>query len=200
MNPTEVLKHEHRIIEQMLDCLEKIAAEARMLGRLQAEPARDAVEFLRDFADRCHHGKEEAHLFPALEAKGFPREGGPTGAMLTEHEQGREHIRNMGAAIERAATGDAEAVDDFCTHAEGYAELLRRHIAKEDNVLFRLADQVLSPGEQSQLMEQFEHVESEHMGAGTHGRLLDLADRLADRYGVAKAEHATVHSCGCRHH
>ena len=201
MNPTDILKGEHRVIEQVLDCLDKIAAEAKAHGRLAAEPARDALSFFRNFADRCHHGKEEAHLFPAMEAKGFPRQGGPTGVMLSEHEQGREHIRGMDAVVEQAATGDAAAVKAFCLHAEGYVELLRAHIAKEDQCLFGMADQAFSPADQARLLEQFERVESEHMGEGTHQRFLELANRLADRYGVTRAQPAMAcHGCACGHH
>ena len=100
MKPTEILSGEHRIIEQVLDCLEKIAQNCATGGRLDKTSAEQALDFFRDFADRCHHGKEETHLFRAMEAKGFPRQGGPTGVMLHEHEQGRAHIRDMAEAIE----------------------------------------------------------------------------------------------------
>ena len=72
MQPTEILIHEHRIIEQVLACLERITEKFTLAGRLDPQPARDAVAFFRNFADRCHHGKEEAHLFPAMEAAGLP--------------------------------------------------------------------------------------------------------------------------------
>ena len=85
MKPTEILSAEHRVIEQVLNCLEKMAAQAEKTGTLDKVSATDAVNFFRTFADQCHHGKEEAHLFPAMEAKGFPRQGGPTGVMLHEH-------------------------------------------------------------------------------------------------------------------
>ena len=129
------------------------------------QPAKDAVAFFRDFADRCHHGKEEAHLFPALEAKGFPRQGGPTGVMLHEHEQGRAHVRGMAEDIDAAAAGDAAALRQFIEHAEGYISLLREHIYKEDHVLFQLADRTLSEADQQALSAAFGQVEAEEMGA-----------------------------------
>ena len=73
MKPTEILSNEHRVIEQVLAALEAIVRDAKSAARLDEPSARDAVAFFRNFADRCHHGKEEVHLFPALEAKGFPR-------------------------------------------------------------------------------------------------------------------------------
>jgi hemerythrin-like domain-containing protein len=196
----DILKSEHRVIQQVLDCLEKIVSEAKRQGRLEADPARDAIAFFRNFADHCHHGKEEDYLFPAMEAKGFPRQSGPTGVMLYEHEKGREHIRGMDAVVEQAATGDAAAVDTFCRQAQAYVELLREHIAKEDHCLFTMADEAFSPADHARLLAQFELVEAEQMGKGTHQRFLDLAKRLAERYDVAQAQLAnSCHGCGCGH-
>ena len=199
MKPTEILSDEHRIIEQVLDCLEKIAQNCAAEGRLDNASAEQALDFFRNFADRCHHGKEETHLFPAMEAKGFPRQGGPTGVMLQEHEQGRAHIRGMVEAIEGAAAGQGEAVARFITHAQGYVSLLREHIEKEDHCLFTMANQVLSEDDQQRLLEAFQNVEHEHMGLGTHEKFLSLADELADRFGVARAVANSSRSCGCHH-
>jgi hemerythrin-like domain-containing protein len=202
MKPTEILSSEHRVIERVLDCLEAMVAQARRAGRLEPQPAKDAVAFFRDFADRCHHGKEEAHLFPALEAKGFPRQGGPTGVMLHEHEQGRAHVRGMAEAIDAAAAGDAAALRQFIGHAEGYISLLREHIYKEDHVLFQLADRTLSEADQEALAAAFGRVEAEEMGRGTHERYLRVAEELAKRYGVAdkgSAPFAGEFHCGHGH-
>jgi hemerythrin-like domain-containing protein len=199
MKPTEILSGEHRIIEQVLDCLEKIAQSCAAEGRLDKASAEQALDFFRNFADRCHHGKEETHLFPAIEAKGFPRQGGPTGVMLDEHEQGRAHIRGMVEAIEGATAGQSEAVDRFVTRAHGYINLLREHIEKEDHCLFAMANQALTEDDQQRLLSAFENVEHEHVGLGTHEKFLSVADELADRFGVARAVANSSRSCGCHH-
>lgn len=199
MKPTEILSGEHRIIEQVLDCLEKIAQDATAQGRLDQTSAEQAVDFFRNFADRCHHGKEETHLFPAMEAKGFPRQGGPTGVMLHEHEQGRTHIRGMVEAIEEAAAGNREALAQFAAHAQGYVGLLREHIEKEDHCLFAMADRALTEDDQQRLLAAFRHVESEHIGSGTHEKYLRVADELAERFGVTRAAGSGCRTCACHH-
>ena len=73
MKPSDIFSSEHRVIQQVLNCLEKIA-EAPHEGQVGRQSAKEAIDFFRIFADRCHHGKEEAHFFPAMEAKGFSRE------------------------------------------------------------------------------------------------------------------------------
>jgi hemerythrin-like domain-containing protein len=61
---------------------------------------RQGVDFVRNFADRCHHAKEEENLFPRMEARGVPRDGGPIGVMLFEHEEGRAYVRAIAGAID----------------------------------------------------------------------------------------------------
>lgn len=203
MQPTDILSAEHRVIEQVLSCLEKMAEAALKEGKLPRQTAEDIVSFFRNFADRCHHGKEEAHLFPMMESKGCSREYGPTGVMLDEHEQGREHIRAMDVAMVAAAAGDPKAVLQFVTQARTYSELLRQHIQKEDQCLFPMANQAFAEADQEALMAAFEHVEGEEMEEGTHEKYLELADDLARRYGVplATIEAAGVPShAGCAHY
>jgi hemerythrin-like domain-containing protein len=198
MNPTEVLSSEHRVIEIVLSCLERMTDEALRNGKLDSEPAEQVIDIIRNFADKCHHGKEEDLLFKVLVEKGMPREGGPIGQMLLEHEQGRTFVRGMSENIPAATAGEAAAVRRFAENARGYFQLLSAHINKEDRILFPMADRLLSDDDQRKLSESFARLESEHMGEGTHTRYLTLAANLAKRYGVP---HEILHnaSCGCGH-
>ncbi len=190
MKPTEVLSNEHKLILKILDVMEVIASGAARKSRVDIEDARAVVEFLRTFADRCHHGKEENHLFPAMEAAGFSRQHGPIAVMLAEHDLGRAHVRGMAAAVERVAAGEKNAWNEFAQHATSYIALLREHIFKEDNVLFQMADQVLGKAEQERLMAVFEKVEQEEIGPAVHEQMHRLAERLVHAYGLEKQ------SCG----
>ena len=200
MRTTEILMSEHRVIEQVLACLEKIAQEAFAKGTIDVASARDVVSFLRTFADGCHHGKEEQRLFPAMERCGLPPQAGPTAVMRHEHEVGRAHIRKMEEAVAAFEKGDASAPDRYAFEARGFVELLREHIAKEEQVLFPMADRMLPAAVQDELLAGFEHAEKHEMGEGTHETFLALADRLAARWGVTKDEaRAKAHTCSCSH-
>ena len=196
MNPTDILMDEHRVIEQVLNALERMIDGAAKSGRLEEQPAREVIEFFRMFADHCHHGKEETQLFPLMEARGFAGGCGPVAVMLREHELGRMYVGGMEAVIERASNGDADALQWFTQHGQSYIRLLREHIQKEDHCLFPSANRALNEQDQQQLLAAFEKVESEEMGEGTHEKYLALANRLADHFGVPRAatpEHG--HSC-----
>jgi hemerythrin-like domain-containing protein len=175
---TAILRKEHEAILKMLDATDEVA---RLLSRgkpVAPQTLSGLVEFLQLFADRCHHGKEEEHLFPALEQKGLPRSGGPIGVMLNEHEQGRALIQQMGEASQVYAAGRAEGGQAWAVAARGYCSLLRSHIMKENNILFAMAEQLLTETEQQALTEAFERVENERLGPGTHERLHAMMDRL----------------------
>ena len=185
MRATEVLMEEHRAIERMLAVLETSAQQLRAGERVPAELFREAVDFVRNFADKCHHGKEEANLFPRLEERGVSKEGGPLGVMLEEHDMGREYIGAIDDAIGAYEGGDEAAAGVIEENVRAYIHLLRHHIWKEENVLFPMADEVLSADDQRELEERFEQVEAEVMGPGAHERYHKLLDRAEREMGLA---------------
>lgn len=191
MKPLEILKSEHRVIEQVLKCLEKLTEQCRSDGFLNKEPAQQALDFFRTFAFRCHHAKEEAHLFPALQTHGLEGECSPVTVMLREHELSHLYLQGMDGALEAAAAGSPDAVQWFTQHAQSYIRLLREHIQKEDHCLFPHAESTLGPEEEQKLLSAFERVETQEIGAGVHVKSLALANQLADRYGVPRVVSST---------
>ena len=172
---TEDLKQDHRVIERVLSVLERLTAKSPG-GSLKTW--RKVIDFIRSFADRCHHLKEEKIFFPALEEKGIPREGGPIGMMLMEHEEGRGYVRAMAAALDGWEKGQEASQAVVIENARAYVRLLREHIQKEDEILFEMADNVLSAEEQKQLLRQFEEHEREEIGPGVHEKYLKIALEL----------------------
>ena len=186
MIATDILSSEHRVIERVISALEAGA------GRLEAgEPVRpgfflDVTDFVKGFADGCHHKKEEDVLFRAMLANGLPLQNGPVQAMLAEHEQGRQFTRGIRAAAERLQNGDTSARTAIVENALAYASLLRSHIYKEDNILFPLANKAIPLDQQDRVTEGFEHVEHEETGAGVHEKYLALAEKVEEEVSSKK--------------
>lgn len=201
MKPTEELKNEHRVIELVLSALEGMAARGMKEGTIDGKDAREAVGFLRNFADKCHHAKEEKRLFALMGEKGFPAEGGPIAVMLADHDTGRAHVRVMADAISGAESGDRKALGAFSANALGFAELLRNHIMKEDSILYPMADAAFDDADQARLAREFEEAERE-MGEGVHERFHAVAESLHGKYipkhtGVAwNSAHEGCMTCG----
>ena len=175
---TEILRREHDAILRMLDATDEVICRLDHGETVEPGILGGLLEFFRLFADQCHHGTEEDLLFPKLQQKGMPREAGPIGVMLLEHDQGRAFVRQMAQGAEEYARGGTAAAARWTAAASGYAALLREHIYKENNILFVMAERMLTPQEQEELARQFERVEVEKMGAGTHERLHALMDQL----------------------
>lgn len=171
MFATEILRKEHDAILKMLDALDQTSRQLLNGVFVQPSTLQGLLEFFQLFADRCHHGKEEDLLFPLLERRGIPRERGPIGVMLSEHDQGRELIQQMKAAAAGYENDPQAASKRWIEAASVYSQLLREHIMKENNILFHMAEQILTPDEQTSLAADFEKAEVEEMGAGTHERL-----------------------------
>ena len=184
MQATDILMQEHEVILRVIGALE-IQTNRLAAGR-NVRPGffLDAADFIRNFADGCHHKKEEGVLFEAMVDAGLPRQGGPIPVMLAEHEQGRAFTRGMRDAANRLAAGDASARTDVVINARGYADLLRQHIQKENGILFPLADQVIPVALQAQVAENFERVEHEDTGEGVHEKYLALAEALEQEAGA----------------
>jgi len=176
------LIEEHRVIKSMLQCLNKIVEEASKSGKLNLEAAKTAIDFFRNFADRCHHSKEEDRLFPVMEESGVPRDGGPLGVMLMEHDSGRSFIQGMLDSMEKAAEGETDALNAFVENAGHYQDLLAEHIHKEDHCLFPMADHALNEASQETLLENFRKVEKEE--GKRHETYLRMARDLCGQYGV----------------
>lgn len=182
MTPTEELRAEHEGILLVLRVLEKLSEKIVAGDPVPTEHLRQIVEFLQVFADKCHHGKEEDILFPALEEAGVPRSGGPIGVMLSEHDRGRHFIGDIVDLLRSHENGSEGSLMLLTTPVLQYIDLLRSHIWKENNVLFPLAEEKIAAGKQKSIAEEFEKFEEEKIGTGKHEAFHAMLDELARVY------------------
>ena len=124
MKNTSILVSEHCLIEQVLNCLERMLDRCASQRRLEIAPARDAIVVLRGFAERYHYTKEETELLPTMRAMGVSPERCLGRSMLQRREEGRLHVDAMETVIEPASRGDSTALKEFTEHAQAYIELL----------------------------------------------------------------------------
>jgi len=158
MTATTALRSEHEHILAMIACLVSACKSAGNDDRFDSDTFSAGLDFIQNYADAWHHAKEEGLLFPALEAAGMPRGGGPIAVMLSEHELGRTYVRQIAKNLEAATNGDSSARQLVLRFTLAYAELLTQHIDKENNILFNMADQILSPDEHARLQQEYKTV------------------------------------------
>ena len=181
MTPTEFLKQEHRSIEEMLKVMEAVCQKLESGEQINTDDLKDIVEFIKEFADKAHHGKEEDLLFTAMVDAGIPKEGGPVAVMLMEHDMGRNYVKGMSEAIEEYDNGNTDASARIIENARNYASLLSNHIYKEDNILYPMADMHLSEEKQNELLGEFNLVQ-EKIGTETYTKMLNTLNELKGKY------------------
>lgn len=179
METTASLEQDHRIIELMLPAVERMAEEFGTGHFVRGYDLARVLEFLREFVDEYHHGKEEQQLFPALEVRGVPRDSGLVLDLLREHGEGRRCVRIMTAAMSEAIGEDPSAEGDFARYGREYAALLRRHIEKEDSELWPLAEQSLSDEDDARLAQAFAEIERATIGEDGREHFRQLAADLS---------------------
>jgi hemerythrin-like domain-containing protein len=172
------LIREHKTILIALNVIEKMYERVQNNNEVDIKDIEDIIEFLKVFADKCHHGKEEDFLFPALEKVGIKNENGPIGVMLAQHRHGREFIQQMQKSIVNKTLNK----NAFVSSASSYVNLLRNHIEKEDKILFPLSDTKLSASTQIELLKDFESLEKNVIGGGNHEELHILLGKFKKKY------------------
>jgi hemerythrin-like domain-containing protein len=173
------LMNDHEAILSAIQILEMMVTGEKRNAPVKKEDVQDFIGFLKEFADKCHHGKEEDILFPAMIGAGVADKGGPIGVMMSEHTQGRQFVREMEDSLQGS-------VDEkkLAQAAMGYITLLRQHISKENMVLFPMAERVFSEDQLDMLAGKFEEHEEKVIGHGRHEELHAMLHDLQIAYGV----------------
>ena len=166
MTPTEILKHEHKIILLVLGAAEREGQSIENTGKVHAEKVEKMIDFFSKFTDKCHHAKEEKLLFMKMQEKGMTGESGPIAVMLSEHNEGRQRLKAIAETLPQAGQGDTQALKKIKDNLMAYSTMLRNHIEKEDNILYPMGDRLFSQEDQQSLSEAFEKVEKEEREKG----------------------------------
>ncbi len=177
---TKNLEDDHVYILRLIDVMELFAGEEEP----DASNIEEIVYLIKNFADGLHHAKEENILFPFLETRGFSAHSGPVAVMVHEHILGRNYVKGISEGLALYKNGNKSGVTDIKTNMLGYIDLLRNHISKENNVLFRMADGVISDEDDKFLMSQFDSVFKHHYSADDEGDFVSRIERLAASYGI----------------
>lgn len=149
------------VIPIMLESIDVSHAEEKQL-------ILDSIDFIRSYADRYHHAKEEEILFKKFEGLEIIK------AMLEEHNIGRGHVK---AALEAVEKKDNQSIRE---HISAYRDLLKDHIKKEDEILYPWLDKNLTVSQVGELFAQFNEVDKEYESASL--RYEGFAKRLEEQF------------------
>lgn len=177
---TGILEEEHHLIQKVVGSM-AVLADRVLEGQIaETETLVDFVDFMRVFGERCHHAKEDNHLFPLLVKKGVPVTGCPIGALTHEHQTAGKLTADLDAAVQAYLKSPHETVEFLVRTLRGFVDLYPGHIWKENYLLFPMTDKILDEREQQELVENFEIVERK-IGPEVHQRFEQLAEKLEAR-------------------
>jgi hemerythrin-like domain-containing protein len=159
-HPTEALEREHRFIEKVVKACFVTVEEIGGGGLIDPDLLRQIVDFMRVYADKCHHGKEEALLFPALFERGVPPTGCPVSALTAEHVQGRRLVKGLADALDLLQRAEPKAGETILENLKGITALYPNHIWKEDYLLFPMTLKVMNAKDLRELGAKFETVDA----------------------------------------
>ncbi len=152
--PIRRLVDEHVFIKRVVAAIPELVNGLDIESEDDRRLVREVTDFIRNYADRYHHAKEEDILF-----KYFDENEEILKTMHAEHEKGRGHVR---ATLDALDKRDGAALVE---HLRAYHELLKEHIKKEDEILYVWMDGSLSTRQVGELFSKFSEVEEEFGGA-----------------------------------
>ena len=190
MNQSVILMEEdHANINRALGVIRSICLQLMQGGEVPDEDFREIIEFVREYADKHHHGKEEKFLFPVMVKK-----LGPVGdklvthGMLVEHDLGRADVLSLETALnEYKKNPRLELKLDILSYAMAYAHLLQLHIEKENSVVYPFAERGLSEEDFKEINEKSQIFEDEQTAKGVQKHHLG-AEALPGYFGEAGEE------------
>ncbi len=183
MNSIELMIEEHKNIIRMLKVVRKACFKILQGDDICFEDFEKMIAFIRNYADAHHHGKEEKFLFNKMvENLGNVGNTLINHGMLVEHNLGRLYISQLSEALERVKAGNDESKLDVIANGVGYADLLARHIAKEDAVVFTFATRELSSEVLDNVNKQAEEFEQIAAKEGTQAFYIKLLEELETKY------------------
>ncbi len=159
----EYLVAEHEMIERAMDVL-KTELGGLVAGKEASLRLQRAVDFLLQFGDKMHNTKEERFLFPLLEQRGIPKEGGPIAVMLAEHAAERELLGRMQLAMPDLEKTPGPDIDKFVADGLKYLEVRANHIWKENDVLYAMGRKVFAEADNTNLIESFRGIDLDSYG------------------------------------
>ena len=181
MTLTENLISEHKDIIELLGIMNKIADNIESKNVFYTSDIEDIIEFLDFFIDKSHHSKEEI-FYQELSLQEIDRENVPVSVMLYEHVLTRKYMNDIKSCIENCKVGNNFSVELLAESLVNYIRLINNHISKEENIIFPLANKVLSDEKQNELYQKFKEVETEIEVHGFQEHFQKLLKKLKSNY------------------
>jgi hemerythrin-like domain-containing protein len=156
MKPRGLLMMEHRLIERMIDVIREEIVRMEETGKADPHFIDTAVDFIRFYADKTHHGKEEDILFRLLNGKIMdPEDAQMMKDLVAEHKFARKTVSELVKAKEKYIEGNGDMIQVIREKLKTLVEFYPEHICKEDDVFFPNTESLFSNVELKNMLGEF---------------------------------------------
>jgi hemerythrin-like domain-containing protein len=181
MRPTDTLAKEHALVLRVTKAAEQEVRYIHDTGEYRAEEVGEVVDFFEFFAEACHDPKEERYLFARLQQRGLPADSGILAQFIREHRELTARLRDVEHWLRRDKKEGPLPPAELAELLKDYLDLMRSHVMREEDLLFTLANGLLTDEDQEALEEAFGSEDAAEAAEGVHDRYSDLAHLLVGR-------------------
>lgn len=183
MTAIDIMINEHKNVKSMLSVIRRMCIKVLNNSDMDYMDFYKVIDFVRTYTDKHHHAKEENILFKKIgEELGERIAKGPIAGMMIEHDFGRLYMSNLEAALDKFNNGDKDARVDIIANSISYADLLSRHIEKEDITIYKFAERALSNTAKEDIEEKCSKVENLATENSFQQKYIDLLNELQHKY------------------
>ena len=185
MNYIDTMVFEHANIKRMLMVVRAFCYKLYNKEYVDFADIDQMIDFIKNYADKHHHGKEELKLFNKMvQHLGPAAQKLVTNGMLVEHDMGRFYIQQLQEAIKDYQSGNKEAVLDIIANSISYTHLLDRHIQKENDIVYPFAQKNFNKEISDEIQKECEEFEENANQQGFQDKYILLLEQLENKYQV----------------
>jgi len=182
MTPTENLIKEHEEINELLDIMSKIALKIKSKDVFYPTDVEEIIDYLIIIIDKSHHGKEDEVFYPELISSGIPKETAPLSIINYEHTLAHRYLKDISSCVVNCKIGNDFSGELLADSLTNYVVVIKNHIQREEEIIFPIANEVLSSEKQNEISQRFEDIEQKNISLSFFDRFNKLLKKLKVKY------------------
>jgi len=182
MTPTENLIKEHEEINELLDIMSKIALKIKSKDVFYPTDVEEIIDYLIIIIDKSHHGKEDEVFYPELISSGIPKETAPLSIINYEHTLAKRYLKDISSCVVNCKIGNDFSGELLADSLTNYVVVIKNHIQREEEIIFPIANEVLSSEKQNEITQRFEDIEQKNISHGFFDHFNKLLKKLKVKY------------------
>jgi hemerythrin-like domain-containing protein len=184
MKPTDNLIIEHREISELLNIMSIIAENIKSKDVFYPNDVEEIINYLIIILDKSHQGKEDGVLYPELILSGIPKETAPLSIINYEHNLAKHYLNDINSCVVNCKIGNDFSGELLADSLTNYVIVIQNHIQREEEIVFPLANEVLSDEKQNEISQKFEDIEQKNMAHNFADHFNKLLNKLHNKYLV----------------